>query len=136
MRVPVQYANIKTNAFSVMRYEVESLLNKQPYFTFFVFDIVEQEGEEPIVSYADIESIEPVIRGETTLVINYINSGEIIPCLYKLVDPTWKDLLNGVNDTMIKANIKDAALQTFELTGLSEDGMNYTVEAIMVSQYN
>lgn len=134
MRSTIQCALIKTNPFGIMVEEVRGLLDKPPSFKFFMFDIIEQENDESIVSYPDIECTEPLIGGETTLVINYINNNQLIQYPHKLKDPSWKTMLNAINEIMIESGISNAALQTIELVGLSEDGMGYTAEAVMLSQ--
>lgn len=132
MRSTALYTMPKINPYGIMMEEVVGLLNNPPKFGFSIYDVIEQEEEQLIVCYPEIDSDEIVFNGEIQLYLRYGINNTRVPCNLSLENPTWKMLLNSVNDSIIDSKNNYSNLHNFDITGLLINGMGYQVEAILM----
>lgn len=129
-----------TDSLSNVKKQIEKLLNEPVCFIYNYVDVLEQIEEDsdpicewvedPIVSYPDILSLEPVVGGETQLVVSVLNELVKIESSELIEDPTWKDILLQINKIVKNQKMQDIILYGFELTGLTSNGMGYVLEAV------
>ena len=117
-----------------MQEEFNLLLADIPRFGFSVCDIVEHENseDEPIVCYPEISSKEPLLVGNVSVILNYAVHNVFFNLSNSLENPTWQDLLNEINTTIKTENFGYADLHTFDIVGITDNGMGYEIEAILI----
>lgn len=148
MRTTIPHFMERTATFEQLQKELKFLLNEPPKFKFNFADVVQYEEEENILScsaieqtednefqitvtYPDIFSEEPIVGGETLLKI-CISEQALIDYNQPLFDPTWKQLLLAINNTLTENNLCNLVLYSIEIIGLTANGMGYILEAVMV----
>lgn len=133
--------------FSQLQKEVEQLIGQSPKFRFNFADVVQYEERENVLScsaieqteedfdlqmsYPNIFSEDPIVGGTSLLKICINNSKKIEHSEF-LLDPTWKDILQVINFLLTKNSLTDLVLYSIEIVGLTEDGLGYELEAVMV----
>lgn len=132
MRDSLHYQMPNIAPYGVMLEEVKQVLNNPPMFGFGVLNIVEQEEQDPIVSYPEISSNEPVVSGSVDMDLNYALHGNIYSCVAPLESPTWKMLLDLINETIRELGLPYADLHTIDIVGLINEGMGYKLQAILI----
>lgn len=130
-RSKVFYTNDKTELFEFFVYDVVNILTALPCFGFCLFDTVEQDPDYTIVSYPDLTSDEPLLTGTISLYLKYKTQENNILIDDSVVDPTWKILLNSINDFINKNELPFGQLVELNIIGLANMGMGYSVEALL-----
>jgi len=98
----MKFSHGLTIDYSEMMDIVEALCTNDPLIQFSIFNTNDQLTSEDkwIVDIPDINSSEPVIKGETIFTINYWRISEE-PVFSPLYDsPTWKDIINACNNLL------------------------------------
>lgn len=147
MRFLVGFNDTKINTLGNIQNELKILLNENLAFRFNYVQVSEyeesegriscgaieakQDGLEEIVTYPDFCSKEPVSQGTTELVIS-INGETFIDSDVVFVDPTWKQLLQEINNILKNTNLEGLILYGIVAIGLSKDGMGYKIEASVI----
>jgi hypothetical protein len=154
MRSTITYFMERVATMEQLQLEVSNLIEEPLKFIFNFADAVQYEEIENLVSclaieemgidykillkYPNILSNDPIVEGKTSFRIS-INNNNIIKHDDVLIDPTWKDILKNINNILTKNNLKDLVLYTIDIVGLTNDGLGYELEAVMVdpnSEYN
>ena len=108
--------------------EFVNTLDTVPHFEFGIYNLLDDAADDAIISYPDFNAADPLFGGDTIFVIKNLCPDALVS--RTLVDPTWKDTLNVLNNLIANNVTTKPFINGFEIIGLSESGMGYIVEVL------
>lgn len=116
--------NTKTQTYTELSNSIYEIVEAPQRVFFAIYDVLERKtdelGEEyDIISCPDVNSLEPVIKGECKFSINNLEFSTTILTTEIVVDPNWKDILNLCNDLLRQCNVHNTGF-LFDIIPLGE----------------
>lgn len=137
MRCPVQYLNTEINSFEGLQTITKTLLQNKKVFNFCIYEVATDDGNS--VLHPDILDPEPLLGTDTQIVINIPSVTSEPYVSTSIQDPTWKDVLNIINDMLICIGYDEhsnLSLQSLEIIGITQSGFGHFVQAVISDPNN